>query len=195
MRVLPVLLSGYELRVVFGSVNPSSVADQIVGRSGTGGMIVALVLLVGASALLREIGRDLSEHVPRPRWSATFFCAWLVCAAAALACFSCIDMWRDFAGGSAGHAVLAHVTRTSGELPSLAAALLVGFATAAATRWGRAALRAVSGGCPSLFGLAGSPSPAFAGSEPSAQAPPDPVAEGWSSRGPPLEAAAASTLL
>jgi len=183
--VVPAVLAGFEFRDLLAlSGHVGAVASAAMRNSNLGCLIV---LALVAAVLLRELGRGLPAQAPRPRWSAGFVGRWLLCSAAVLSCFACDGVWRGYA--HVGHRVVVVQVLGAGGWNSVLAALFVGFLAAVSVRCARWMLRAVGiwRGAPpaALVGLPGGlirvVSPVLA-----RQAP---VADGWSSRGPPLAAA------
>jgi hypothetical protein len=130
--------------------------------------------------------------MPRPRWSGRFILLWSLSAAAVVVCFSLEELWRDstLAGAHMGLGRLL----SGGGWSSILSALLVGFLIAISLRSARWVLRAATGWLePQLAALAGPPLTALHSTLWSV-ARLTSLADGWSSRGPPLHQSVAASV-
>jgi hypothetical protein len=150
------------------------------------------VLALGATMLLCEMGYGLRAQTPRPRWSTEFSRSWLLCSAALMICFSCQELVRGSAV-SGGHLGLLQVV-SAGGWSSLASAVFVGFLAAASLRCAGWALRAAAGWLRPRLAAGSDPPPRVIRPTSPMRLQLASVADGWSSRGPPLHAAVAASV-
>jgi len=186
-RLVPVALAGYESRYLLGSMGRDvSALHGLVARSDLIGLAVAIVLGLGAAVLLREMSRGLAARIPRPRSSPRLVGLWLLCSAVLMLCFSCVELLHG--AGVVGRQPDLTQVLGAGGWSSIPAALLVGFLVAAWLSCARWALRAVADWCrPRGAPLLGtSADHAHVARQSLLRL--GPVADGWSSRGPPLHA-------
>jgi hypothetical protein len=148
---------------------------------------LAVLLGLIAVLLLREMWRGAPAQVPRPRWSAGFVGLWVLCSGAVMACFFCEYLWRGYA--VAGHAAGVLQAMGAADGNSLIAALLVGFVVAASVSCARWAFCALAGWCRTPVAAAVRGPAGVTRAELPVLPRQAPVADGWSSRGPPLMAA------
>jgi hypothetical protein len=189
-RLLPVPVASYESRYLFGSMGHG--ISALVASPDVGALVVVAPLTLLAAVLLREVGRGLTAQIPRPRWSGRFVGLWLLCSVTLAACFSCVALWRGSAAAGP-HVGLVQAAGGAGW-PSILSALLVGFLVAVSLRSRRWILRAVADWLnPRLIALAG-PSHSALGSTLAVRPRLASVGNGWSSRGPPLQAAVAVSI-
>ncbi len=192
-RLLPVPLAGYAARDLFASATHGmSAMSGLVSRSGFGALWIVFAVALGSALLLREMGRGLPARVPRPRWSGRFFGLWLLCSGVSMVCFSCEELWRVCANLGT-HGGLVPIVSTGGW-SSIAASLVVGLLAATSLRCAGWAVRSVIGWLrPRLAAVAGAPTCDIRAALRELQRL-APVADGWSSRGPPLRTALAVNL-
>ncbi len=189
-RSLPVLLAAYELRYLFASAgHDASAIGGLVSRSDLGGLALFLMLALVAAVLLREMGRGLYAQVPRPRWSAGFVGVWLLGSAVLMVCFAGEELWHGSVA-SGTHASFLQIVGIGGwsSLPSV---LFVGFLAAVSLRCARWAFRAAAGWLRTRLARDLSPPLRIVRLTSPALPRLAPVADGWSSRGPPLHVAVA----
>lgn len=198
--LIPAALAGYELRYILVWAWHALAALGELSRAHPGtGWLFLTVLVLGMGAMLREVGRGVGAAALRPRFSPGFLGLWLLGSTGAMAMLCGPAVWHALPGAAhplvaSGHPVgwawTVHVLG-AGAWSAAPAALFAGFLFAAYVRCARWALRTVARWCaPLLTPTPAAPSGGFGAPllTPLRSAP---VADGWSSRGPPVLAAAA----
>lgn len=183
----PAAFAVHQLRYFLAYGSNAGAELQSTGHSYLHSVVPWLVLILAlcAGAFLRSLGRALSGQTSLPRYTLSLAGMWVACSTALVGIFTCQELLEGWF--ATGHAAGLTGVFGFGGWWAIPAALCIGLVLAAwlhGARWmlrqvarRRAAARPLQGGPPSLV----LPFPRLV-----VLAPPQPLIDGFSSRGPPV---------